>query len=409
MPELVLSQDFEKLSTLKNNYQLRKAVTLSKSSRRMLLFLVLLAVASTVGFQAWRTLLNNFAVDVAGINGAEMGIIQSVREIPGFLALLVIYALLIIKEHRLAALSVAILGFGTALAGYMPTFAGLIFTTLVMSFGFHYYETLNQSLTLQYFGHTEAPLVFGRVRSIVAITNIVVGVSIFWAADHMSYQQMFLAAGVFTVAVALLCSTRDPRDSEVSPQHKEMVFRKKYWLFYALTFLSGGRRQIFVAFAVFLLVQKFGYSLTEVTALFMANNAINTIANPMIGRAVNRFGERTVLTVEYSALVIVFAGYAVTESALVAGALYILDNIFYNFSMAIKTFFQKIVDKPDIAPSMAVGFTINHIAAVAIPAMGGAIWLIGYRWVFWGAAAMSLVSLALAQLTTSQIRHAKVE
>lgn len=375
----------------------------------MLLFLVLLAVASTVGFQAWRTLLNNFAVDVAGISGAEMGIIQSVREIPGFLALLVIYALLIIKEHRLAALSVAVLGLGTALAGYLPTFAGLTFTTLVMSFGFHYYETLNQSLTLQYFGHTEAPLVFGRVRSIIAITNIVVGVCIFWAADHLSYQQMFMAAGVFTVVVALMCLTRDPRDSDVPPQRKEMVFRKKYWLFYALTFLSGGRRQIFVAFAVFLLVQKFDYSLAEVTALFMANNVINTVANPMIGRAVNRFGERTVLTVEYLALVIVFVGYAVTESALVAGALYILDNIFFNFSMAIKTFFQKIADKSDIAPSMAVGFTINHIAAVAIPAMGGAIWLIGYRWVFIGAAAMSLVSLALAQLTTSQIRYVKVE
>ncbi|TVM28068.1 MFS transporter, partial [Oceanidesulfovibrio marinus] len=70
----------------------------------------------------------------------------------------------------------------------------------------------------------------------------------------------------------------------------------------------------------------------------------------------------------------------------------------FNSSMAIRTYFQKIADPADIAPSMAVGFTINHIAAVLIPVLGGILWLTHYRWVVIGAACLSVVSLCLAQI-----------
>ena len=120
-------------------------------------FLVVLTVASAVGLQGWRTLFNNFAVEVAGMNGAQVGIIQSVREIPGFLALLAVYVMLVVKEHRLSALSILVLGLGVAATGLFPSFAGLTLTTLVMSFGFHYYETAKRSLTLQYFDALTAP------------------------------------------------------------------------------------------------------------------------------------------------------------------------------------------------------------------------------------------------------------
>jgi MFS family permease len=176
-----------------------------------------------------------------------------------------------------------------------------------------------------------------------------------------------------------------------------MVLRRRYWLFYVLTFLSGARRQIFVAFAVFLMVKKFGYSVSEVTVLFMVNNAVNYFLSPMIGRAVNRFGERRVLSLEYASLLFIFLGYAFTDSKAVVAALYILDHIFYNFAMAIRSFFQKIADPRDIAPSMAVGFTINHIVAVIIPIVGGLLWMVDYRIPFVGGAALSLVSLTFVQ------------
>jgi len=375
--------------------------------RRMYLFLIVLVVGAHAGFQGWRTLLNNFAVDVGGLNGLDIGIVQSVREIPGFLALLAIYVIMIIREHKLAALSVAVLGLGVALTGLMPTTTGIVFTTLIMSFGFHYFETMNQSLTLQYFSHTEAPLVMGRLRSVSALTNILVGGAIYLMVKHMGYTEMFAILGAVAVACGLWALTRDPSAEGLPLQHKKMVFKKKYWLFYALTFMSGARRQIFVGFAVFLLVEKFDYTVQSITILFVINNVINYFINPLIGKAVNRFGERALLSLEYSSLTLVFLGYAFTENALMAGALYVVDNIFFNFAMSIRTFYQKIADPRDIASGMAVGFTINHIAAVFIPAAGGLLWITNYRTVFIGAVGFCVISFILTQLITGQLQKTK--
>jgi MFS family permease len=176
-----------------------------------------------------------------------------------------------------------------------------------------------------------------------------------------------------------------------------MVFRSRYWLFYLLTFLSGARRQVFVAFAVFLLVEKFGYSVQEITALFILNNVVNWYLSPAIGRAVNKYGERRMLTVEYVSLIFIFVAYAYVDSKILVAVLYVLDHVFYNFAMAIKTYFQKIADPSDIAPSMAVSFTINHIAAVVIPAAGGLLWMVDYRIPFLCAAGLAGLSLLFSQ------------
>ena len=361
-------------------------------------YLIVLTIASAVGLQAWRTLFNNFVVETVGLSGAQVGIIQSVREIPGFLALLTVYFILIIKEHHLSALSILFLGLGVALTGCLPSYSGIIITTLIMSAGFHYYETTNQSLTLQYFDKTKSPLVFGRQRRYAALANIAVGLFIYIAQPYLSYQQLYLLIGGLLVAVGVWGFSRKPVDETLPLQHKKLILRRKYWLFYFLTFMSGARRQIFIAFAVFLLVKVFHFSLREVAVLFLVNNVINFYLSPLIARAIIRFGERKVLSLEYGSLVLIFIGYALVQSKLLAAGLYVLDHIFFNFAIAIRTYFQKIGAPRDIAPSMAVGFTINHLAAVVLPALGGLIWMVDYRLVFIAGAAMSLVSLAVAQL-----------
>ncbi len=361
-------------------------------------YLIVLTIASAVGLQAWRTLFNNFAVEIVGLNGAQVGIIQSVREIPGFLALLAVYFILIIKEHHLSALSILFLGLGVALTGCLPSYSGIIITTLIMSSGFHYYETTNQSLTLQYFDKTKSPLVFGSQRRYAALANIAVGIFIFFAQPFFSYQQLYLLLGVLLVVVGVWGFMQKPVDKTLPVQHKRMILRRKYWLFYFLTFMSGARRQIFIAFAVFLLVKVFHFSLREVAVLFLINNAINFYLSPLVARAIIRFGERKILSFEYGSLVLIFIGYALVQSKWLAAGLYVLDHIFFNFAIAIRTYFQKIGAPRDIAPSMAVGFTINHLAAVVLPALGGLIWMIDYRLVFIAGAAMSLVSLGVAQL-----------
>jgi len=370
-------------------------------------YLLLLTICSTAGLHVWRTLFDNFAVNVVNLDGSHIGFIQSVRELPGFLSLLVVYILLIIKEHRLSALAVMLLGIGVALTGLMPSFYGLMFTTLIMSFGFHYFETTNQSLTLQYFDTQTSPVVFGKLRSFAAATNALCGLIIIIMAPYLDYRQFYLLFGICIVAAAAWGLTRNPADPRLPRQRKEMVFRKRYWLFYSLTFMAGARRQIFVAFAVFLLVKKFNFSVSEIAMLFLLNNLVTFIVSPHIGKWIVRFGECRVLSVEYLSLIVIFICYGLVESRYVALGIYIANNLFYSFSIAIRTFFQKIAAPDDIAPSMAVGFTINHIAAVFLPALGGILWLINYRYVFFAGALLSFLSLLLVWIIPSQLKAAQ--
>jgi hypothetical protein len=370
---------------------------LKTNQNAMLRFLVVLTISSTVGLKAWLTLFNNFAVEVAHLDGSHIGMIQSIREIPGFLALLAIFIMLVIKEHRLSALSILCLGLGLAVTGWFPSFVGLSLTTLLMSFGFHYYETTNQSLTLQYFDATRSARVFGKLRSLASGSSVVVGILIYCLAAFLNYSQIYLIIGGAIVLASIWGMLHDPTHPDIIPQRKKMVFRKKYWLFYFLTFMSGARRQIFMAFAVFLLVKRCHFSLQEITILFVINDLINYFLSPVIGKSILRFGERKILSVEYTSLFFIFLAYAVVQSKLVLSLLFILDHIFFNFAMAIQTFFQKVADPRDIAPSMAMGFTINHIAAVFLPAIGGLLWMVDYRIPFVAGAVMSLVSLLAVQ------------
>jgi hypothetical protein len=360
-------------------------------------FLIVLTIASSVGLQAWLILFNNFAVEVAGLQGKHVGMIQSVREIPGFLALLAIFVIILIKEHRLSALSILFVGLGLAATGIFPSYPGLLLTTLITSFGYHYYETTNQSLTLQYFDKHTSPWVFGKLRSLSAAANIGIGVFIYLFASILDFTQTYLLIGVMIIAAGLWGLLKKPEDRNIVPQHKKMIFRKKYWLFYFLTFMGGARRQIFMAFAVFLLVKKFQFSVQEVTALFVINNIINYFLSPIIGKSIIRFGERKVLSLEYSSLIFIFLAYAYVESKILVAFLYILDHVFFNFAIAIRTYFQKVGDPRDTASSMAVGFTINHVAAVFLPAIGGALWMIDYRIPFVAGACMSLISFIAVQ------------
>jgi len=310
------------------------------------------------------------------------------------------------KEYHLSALSILILGLGIALTGFLPSYQGVIFTTLIMSFGFHYYETTNQSLTLQYFGKEISPWVFGKQRSLAAATNIIVGISIFSLTPLLSYKQLYLLFGLLIVAVSLWALTQNPTDKDILPQHKKMIFKKKYGLYYFLTFMAGARRQIFMAFAIFLMVKKFNFSVQEITIIFVINNIINYFLSPLIGKSIIKFGERKVLSLEYFSLIFVFLGYAVIETKVIIAVIYIIDYIFFNFSIAIRTYFQKIGDPKDIAPSMAVGFTINHIAAVFLPVIGGLLWMIDYRIPFIAGSWLSVISLIAVQkikYTTTQL------
>ncbi len=369
-----------------------------KTWRRPEVLLLLMACAVPFSFATWQTLLDNFAIHRAAFTGAEIGMLQSLREVPGFLAFAVVFLLLVIREQSIAYLSLALLGIGTALTGWFPTVLGLYCTTVLMSIGFHYYETMQISLSLQWIDKRRAPETLGRLIAAGSFASIVT-FGLVWVTFELlglDYQWMYMIGGGITTGIALVCWLAFPRFPEKVRQHKHIVLRKRYWLYYALTFMSGARRQIFIVFAGFLLVQKFDFDVGTITLLFLVNAAINIWMAPRIGRLIGRIGERRALIFEYVGLIGVFTAYALVNNAAIAATLYIIDHLFFSLAIAIKTYFQKIADPADIAATAGVGFTINHIAAVLLPALFGLLWLVSPALVFLSGAAMAGVSLLLA-------------
>jgi len=366
-------------------------------------FLLVLVVSATAGLQGWMALFTNFAKEIVGVNGFQIGLSQSVREIPGFLTFLVVYMLLFFKEHRLSSWSVILMGGGIGITGFLTTLDGLLLSTFVMSVGFHYFETTNKSLTIQYFNKQQSAIVFAKLRGYGAVANTIIGVYVWTISGIVSYQTNFLILGVVVVLSGMYMLTQNPLKGDAPKQHNKLVFKKKYWLYYTINFLSGARRQIFIVFAIFLLVEKYKLSVSHVAIIYVINNVVTYFANPLISKAINNYGERVVLSLESASLFILFLGYAFIDNVWITIVLYIIDSLFFNFSIGINTFLQKIAEPKDISPSTAVGFTINHIAAVVIPVIGGTLWLINRQLPFIIGALLTLLNLYFIQKITAQV------
>ena len=366
-----------------------------KSPESLLLFLT---IGSAICFSVWLNLLNNFAIERVNFTGIEIGILQSIREIPGFLAFTIVFILMFIREQKMAYLSLILLGIGTFLTGFMPTNLAFYATTILMSVGFHYFETISNSLSLQWLDKKDTAEFLGKIIAVRSAASIVAFALVWFLFQqfNVDFIWLYMLGGGISIMIAIFGWIHFPLFPEKVYQTKKIVLRKRYWLYYALQFMGGARRQIFVVFAGFLMVEKFGFSVAEISLLFLINAFINIPLAPRIGKLIAKVGERPALIVEYLGLIVVFIGYALVEDSAIAVVLYLLDHLFFAMAIAQKTYFQKIADPADIASSAGVSFTINHIAAVFIHVTFEIIWIYSPALVFYAGAMMAVVSLALA-------------
>ena len=363
--------------------------------------LYLMAAAMPLSFATWSALLNNFVIEVASFTGKEIGWLHTVREIPGFLAIGVLLILLVLREQVLALIALALLAAATAVTGWFTSFSGLLVMTMLSSIGFHYFETVNQSLQLQWIDKERAPIVLGRIVAVGAGASLAAygAIVLLWDRLGLDYNSVYLASGGLTLVLVGFAALAYPQFESPHPQFRHMVLRRRYWLYYALQFMAGARRQIFVVFAGFMMVERFGMKVSEMTMLLLLNYLINMAVAPSMGRALGRYGERNVMGFEYIGLTLVFLAYGGLYwfgwGLVIASGLYILDQLFFALSFSLKTYFQKIADPRDIAPTAAVAFTINHIAAVFLPASLGYLWAQSPDYVFVMGAGMALVAFGL--------------
>lgn len=369
-----------------------------KENRRMLVYLVVSNFMLYFGFNVWQVTFNNFAVEELGIGPGSVGWIQAVREIPGLVGFVVGLLALFLSEVRIMALSVILLGAGTFLTGQVINIPLLLLSTLVMSFGFHFFYPSSNAVVLMMVEKQHAPKSLGQLSSLGAMAALAATGTVYLLAGPWGYRRLFMVVGVL-VAVGGLLLLPLGGAKEGLPLRRQVVLRRRYWLYYTLTFLMGSRRHILTTFAIFLLVRKYGISVQTTATLFLINSLINTYTLQLVGRLVGRLGERLMLSVASGTLIFVFLGYAYVTYLPALFVLYVIDNTLFGFNLALTTYFQKIAVTPEeVTSNLSVAQTIEHIAAVVVPVMGGAMWeMFGSQAPFLVGVGIVLISLALTQ------------
>lgn len=365
----------------------------------MLIYLVVANLLLYLGFQVWQAMFNNFAVEEIGVGPASMGWIQALREVPGLVGFLMGVLALFLSETRIMALSVVLLGFGTMLVGQSQTLTAVLVSTFVMSIGFHFFYPSSSAVVLMVVDKKTAPKVLGQLQSLGALAAVLATAVVYLFADRLGFRSLFMIIGGL-VAVGGLLLLPMGRTSDGLPPRRRIVLRREYWLYYTMSFLMGSRRHIFTTFAIFLLVKDYGISVQTTATLFLINSLVNTYALQAIGKWVGRLGERLMLSVAFGLLILVFLGYAYVSSLTALYVLFVLDNVLFGFNLALTTYFQKIaVDPEEITSNLSTEQTINHIAAIIVPVIGGAVWeRFGSQAPFLVGAAIVAVSLVLVQL-----------
>jgi predicted MFS family arabinose efflux permease len=367
-------------------------------NRRMLTYLLVSNFVLYFGFQVWQTMFNNYAVEVIGVGPAGIGLIQAVREIPGLLGFLLGVLVLYLSEVRIMALSIVVLGIGMILTGGASGMVFLLVATFTMSTGFHFFDGASNAVVLMSESKRQAPRTLGVVGSLTSMAAVAASVVVILLAQPMGYRWLYVAVGAVAVVGGLiLLPFRGAK--EALPAGRNIILRRRYWLYYALAFLMGSRRHIFTTFAILLLVRDYGIPIQATAVLFLVNSLINVVTLRLAGTLVARLGERVVLSASFGLLVFVFLGYAYVSTLPVLFVLFVLDSILFGASLALTTYFQKIaVTQEEITSNVSVQQTINHISAVIIPIVGGTAWeLFGSQAPFLVGVVIVLVSLVLTQ------------
>ena len=363
--------------------------------------LVMAGALYSLGFFAYNTVFTNFAVESIGITPFELGLLETIREVPGLLSVLMAAVVMMLLEPVVAGIALLLMAFGVLNYFYIDSVALLIVFSLIWSIGFHTWSPLAISLALRFGKDSEMGTRLGILRSsgnIAALAGIAV---VYLVTAGFGYRPMFIFSGVLIALGGLLMFTI--KSSEHPPEQR-IVIRREYWLFYVLQVLNGGRRHIFMTFAVFALVERYATPISTITTLFLVNQVVSIFAAYVFGRWIDRYGERIVFVPSTFLIGMVFLGYAFIDSVNVLFVLFVLDNLLFSNQLAISTYGKKMLVKAsDLRPTMVTGQTMNHIAAVLVPITGGILWQeFGHVVPFAGGAVIAAASCVFGMLMTDR-------
>jgi MFS family permease len=359
-------------------------------------YFTLLTFLFGFGFATYNGVFQNFLRDVLRTTPLQLGTLESLREVPGLLTALTAGTVVMLAESRVAGLGLFITAIGVGLTGFAPGFGALLALSVFWSLGFHLYSSVSPAITLALAKGEEGGRHLGRMAA-VGSSSTLLALALAWIASRVlttrPYHVYFAVAGA-CIGVAAILAMRLSENARGAPRAR-IVVRREYSLYYLLIFLEGCRRQIFAIFASFALITVYHVPLSSMLALQFVNAALISMTAPRMGRLIDRVGERRPLTIYAVGLILVFAGYATTSSVSVLFALYLLDNVLFSFSVGFTTYLHRIVRPGELTPCLAMGTTMNHIAAVLVPFSGATLWATtnNYRLPFLAGISIAVVSL----------------
>ena len=360
-----------------------------------------------------QTISPNFFRDEIGMDGSLNGYLIAIRELPGFLLIFVAAVLLRRGLAHATAIALVVAGIGYILMAGSTTFLGLIVPTLIASVGYHSWLQLQDALGLSLAKPGEEGSVLGRFRSIGfagTIVALVVTLVILFAVERISgdlraaqgpwLRGLFVATGICAfIGAAVIYRFPVSADARASAKvAPRITWRREYSLYYWLSFLDGSRMQIYFAFAPFVLVEQFGVDALTLTALLIVSAVINWRTGGIVGRLVDQYGEKRMLTVGYSMHLLVFLGFALSQNIWLLYLTYLGYNFLFLFSIGTTTYLRKICRPEDLAPSLAMGVSLAHLTAIVVPIVGAALWArLGYQFPFLFGTVFIFISLWLTQ------------
>lgn len=356
--------------------------------------------------------LTNFYKEKFHFEILQRSVLEIPREMPGFLVFLIVGFLYSLGDVRIAALANLFAAIGMFSLGIIPSnYALMIMFIFVYSAGQHVFMPLSNTIGMSFANDGNLGKKLGQLsaaNTIALVTSSVV-LWLLFKFLNINYTISFTIGAISFLIASILMFFMNPKQTVKSKSR--FVFRKEYKLFYWMSVLYGIRKQIFITFAPWVLVDVFNQKVTTMTALFFLISVISIFFKPFVGYLIDRVGERFVLAGEAGILFFVCLGYAFADNllpyngaVLIICACYVLDLTLNAVGMARATYLKKIaVEEEDVSPTLSMGISIDHIMSMFIPTIAGLVWYNGgaggYKYVFLGGAVVALVNF----ITTSRI------
>ncbi|MCR4424804.1 MAG: MFS transporter, partial [Firmicutes bacterium] len=383
---------------------------MTSKSRNWYLFLLGSALLGlTVGLHD--PSFNNYLSEVHHVSPTIRGLLEFPREGPGCVIALLSGALAFLPDTRVASLAVVVWGLGLlGMALFSPTLGAMVVWMIAVSVGSHVYLPLTQSLGVAVSGNERVGRRLGQLAGATTAATIL-GAAFVWFGTRflgVGYSVIFTAAAGFAFLGALcFLPMRVAPAPRAAASPRRVASKRQYRLFYLLNILFGARKQVFLTFGPWVIVRVFGQPASTIAMLWMISSFLGIGFRPVLGRLVDTLGERKVLMGEAALLILICLGYALGANVTLAGvvlglpiiyACFVLDHMLAAVTIARTSYLWKIAEDPtDMTPALSLGISLDHVVAMAVPALGGLAWTRwGYEYVFLAAAVFAGVNLFAA-------------